>query len=182
MDVLENYIETLNEDFGFQMKAFKAKVLQKMAKGIKQNIKGKTVNVPAIKKILKPIPTMNQEKINKFLDKYIPNYTPNYNTAKRYFKNKYPTEQNVANLAGATALIASMDKNKTLQQHIKRADRIYSKHKKIDIIIVGLGILMLIFAVVDIASGRMSLLAALLGALLIITSMLYDRGQDNESI
>jgi len=182
MEILESYLEDLNEDFGFQMKAFKAKVLQKMSIGIKKNVKGSKVNVPAIKLILKPIPVMTQDRINKFLSKYVPNYKENYNTAERHFKNKYPTGKNIDTLAGATAIMASMDKDSNLQQQIKRSDRVYSSTigssgggGAFVMFVVGLGIVMAIFSIDFLVAGTVWL-AALLGIFLMLVSVLSLAG------
>lgn len=176
MENVDNYLEYLQEDFGFEMKVFKAKMLQKIATGIKRNVRGNKVNVDAIKKLLKPLPVMNQEKINKFLSKYVPNYKENYNTSERYFKNKYPTEQNVATLAGATALMASMDKDSSLQQQIKRSDRVYSSNMgsgggAFVMFVVGLAIMMSVFSIDFLVAGTVWL-AVLLGVLLMLLSVL----------
>lgn len=122
-----DYLEYLDEDFDFVNKVFKANVVKRIFKKIKSNIKGKNINMDGVKTALKPIPVLTQEKINIFMDKYVPNYKQNYAIAKKHFDRKFPTKDTDA-LAGMTAAITPLDKKKTLQDQIKRTDRILSSN------------------------------------------------------
>lgn len=121
-----SYLEYLDEDFTMVNKVFKAKLIQGIYKKLKANIKGKNVNMPGVTKALKAIPVVRQDRINIFMDKYVPNYKQNFMIAKRHFDKKYPTEQNTEALAGMTAAITPLDKKKTVQDQIKRTERLYS--------------------------------------------------------
>ena len=178
MTPVDSYLNHLNEDFDFMQKVFKAKQLQKIVDGIKKNVRGNKVNIKAIKSALKPIPVMTQDKINKFLSKYIPNYSQNYKTSERYFKNKYPSDENMDTLSGVTALVASMDTNTTLQQQLKRSDKLYSSAMGSSggggafvLFVTGLGILMTVFSLDFLQPGTV-LLAAILGGLLMLASVM----------
>jgi len=130
MEQLDSYLNYLDETFGFKIKAFKIDRLKKMTDDLKKNVKGKSVNMSTVKRLMRPIPVLSQEKINKFLAKYIPNYMANYNTANKHFKRKYPTGKKIDTISGATALMASMDNNVSIQDQIRKSDKIYSKFNK----------------------------------------------------
>lgn len=179
MPVTDNYLEYLDEDFNLVNKVFKANILKSIMTKIKKNVKGKQFNLPGIKAALKPIPVISQDKINKFLDKYVPNYKQNYTTAKRHFDKKYPTEENTDVLAGITAAITPLDTKKTLQDQIKRTQRVYTSNLGTSsaggglvIFLTGLTITMVSWSVPDLFDniGKMGL-AILVGVFLMFAGI-----------
>jgi len=179
MDPVDKYFEYLDEDFDFVNKVFKASLIKNILQKIKTSVKGNQVNIPAIKAALKPIPSMSQDKINKFLDKYVPNYTPNYNTAKKYFDVKFPTGKNNDVLAGFTAASTAIDKKRTLKDNIKKIDRIYRSDLGSSpagagfvILLAGITVAMTAFSVPELFDSIVTQgLAVLVGILLMLSGI-----------
>jgi len=127
MEPVNKYLNHLNEDFTFVSKAFKGNVLKKITNGVKSSVSGKTLNVPKFIKALKPIPVIEQAKIDNFLAKYLPNYMHNKMVAKKHFDKKYPDRKETNDAVAATSsMIAAVDDKKSIQDGIKQIDRAYS--------------------------------------------------------
>jgi len=126
MKPTDRYLEKLNEDFSFTKKVFKANVISKIVKDVKQSVKGKTVNKSALDKALKPIPKLSLERIDKLLGKFLPNFNHNKMLALKHFNKKYPTKKTNDGIASATAMIASGNDKYSVQDSIKQADRVYA--------------------------------------------------------
>jgi len=179
METVDDYLVYLDEDFNFVNKVFKANLLKNITKKVKRSVKGNKVNVPALKTALKPIPVLTQDKINKFLDKYAPNYTPNYNVAKKHFDKKFPDRKDNDILAGFTAAATSIDKKRTLQDNLKKVDRLYRSSLGTSpagglliLLIVGMGLTMTSWSAPEFFDGvTTQFLGVTLGVLMMIAAV-----------
>lgn len=170
MDQVNKYLNHLNEDFSFVNKVFKGNVIAKAAKGVKDSVKGNSVNQAALDKALKPIPAIEPAKIDIFLGKYLPNFKHNKMVALKHFNKKHPAKKHNDTMATVSGMIASADDKNSVQDSIKMTDKVYSYNN-------GSFVLMLIrlFASVDAFSLDQSdfkqrAMVFALGALLIIKS------------
>jgi len=175
MKTTNNYLNQLNEDFSFINKIFKGNLIAKVAKGVTNSIKGKTVNKAVLDKALKPIPAIAPKKIETFLEKHLPNFKHNKIIALKYFNKKYPTKQQTNDpLASATSIITAANDKYSIQDSIKRADKVYSYGGgggggAFVLILIGMFVAAGVFSI-DVFTFKDKALGVILGALLIIVA------------
>jgi len=175
MQILNNYLNILNEDFSFISKAFKSTTIKNISNKVKSSIVGNRVNKSMLNTALIPIPSIKQDKINNFLAKYLPNFDNNYSVAKYFFDNKHPTKKFNDTVSSVSAIIISVDNKKSINDSIKSVDKLYSMHGGSGggaflLMIIGLFITIGIFSFEGIEPTQKAAAIAV-GALLILASV-----------
>lgn len=171
--VVDSYLNHLNEDFSFVNKVFKANILSKIGNEVKDSVQGNRINVPKLQQALKPIPSVSQDKIKTFLSKYLPNFNHNQMIAKKYFDNKYPEKPNNDTASTISAMLVAADDSKTIQNSIKDVNRVYSRGGSgggaFVLMIIGIFVTVGAFSIEGL-EFKIKALAIALGALLILSS------------